>query len=72
MRDCKDPKCTAKVNHSRYMGGYCSGRVKHWNDGESVPWWIKCECGADSTKTKAKPTPVHSDWCPVDKFKKAN
>lgn len=57
-------------------GGYCNGgrkgKGKHWNDPEGIPWWVKCECGAESTRTNANPTPVHSDWCPHDKFIKAD
>ena len=69
-RVCNDPKCTAECAHPRKMGGYCSARkAKHWNAPiEAPPWWVKCECGAASCKTKANPTPVHSDWCPYYKF----
>ena len=70
-RMCKHPNCTADVPYSRHQSGYCKGRGKHWNQGEDAPWWVKCECGAEKCKTKANPTPIHSDWCPVDKFKKA-
>ena len=69
-RPCKNHKCTANCDHPRRMGGYCSNKkAKHWNDPvDTVPWYLKCECGAFSCKTKANPTPVHSDWCPHDKY----
>ena len=69
-RPCKNVKCTATCEHPKKRGGYCSRKKgKHWNDPvECAPWWVKCECGAEKCKTKANPTPVHSDWCPYDKF----
>jgi hypothetical protein len=69
-RYCKHPGCMGDVPYSSRHGGYCSGKAQHWNDPELSYWKPKCECGAQALKTKANPTPVHSDWCPYEIYLK--
>lgn len=63
-RFCNVPGCDAEVKASGKQGGYCSGKVAHWNPATASWTKPRCECGCSSIETPTNPI-SHSQWCPV-------